>query len=102
MPEIPGNYRRAYANFRALEHALLDAKLAAAQQAFALLIRDTPDLIEIFHTVPVSRENPRRAYLGTLAQSLEAGDIECAQQAFDKLQEVSDQAGPLGLTSHDD
>src|SRR5882724_8348696 len=84
-----GNFRRIYADFRALDHALLDSDVDAARLAFARLQQDSPALAAVIQNEPEAAESPRRSSLRLLAGSLERGVIAQAQLAFAQLQQTA-------------
>jgi hypothetical protein len=83
------NFRRIYADFRALDHALLDSDLGAARLAFARLQEDSPALADVIRSDVEKWESPRRTSLRLLAGSLERGILKQAQTAFDQLQQTA-------------
>jgi hypothetical protein len=84
-----GNFRRIYADFRALDHALLDSDVETARVAFAWLQQDSPALAEVIQSGPGIAESPRRLSLKLLATSLQNGAIKQAQLAFALLQQTA-------------
>ncbi len=87
--ESKGNYRRTYADFQALDRALVDSDLAATRRAFAQLQKDSPGLAELLRSPATATDSPRRVYFRMLADAVAIGDMGQAQEAFTWLQQVA-------------
>lgn len=78
-----GNYRRIYADIRALDRALVLEDLPAARQAFTRLQTDSPFIAEAMSRDPFpAKTRPLRA-LEVLGRCLLNGDLAGARQAFE-------------------
>lgn len=84
-----GNLRQIYADFQALDHALLDHDLDAARRAFMRLQQNSPAMAAVAHVGANRKASPRRTYLRMLAGALSSGEIRRAQHAFDQLQQTA-------------
>lgn len=83
--ELPRNYRRTYADIRALDRALVLADLPAARAAFNRLQEDSPVIADAVSSDPFPpRNRPLRA-LKALGHCLLRGDLTGARQAFDSF-----------------
>lgn len=81
--EIPGNYRRTYADIRALDRALARDDLPAAREAFSRLQEDSPLIAgAVSHDPFPVKTRPLQA-LKDLGHCLLRGDLAGAKQAFD-------------------
>lgn len=81
--ELPRNYRRTYADIRALDRALVLEDLPAAREAFNRLQEDSPLIADaVSHDPFPVKTRPLRA-LKTLGRYLMIGDLPRARQAFE-------------------
>lgn len=81
--ELPRNYRRTYADIRALDRALVLEDLPAARAAFSRLQEDSPFFADAVSRDPFTlKTRPLRA-IKALARSLLNGDLPRARQAFE-------------------
>jgi hypothetical protein len=81
--ELHGNYRRTYADIRALDRALALEDLPAARAAFDQLQKDSPLIARAVSREPVPlKTRPLRA-LKTLGRCLLRGNLTGAKHAFD-------------------
>ena len=81
--ELPRNYRRTFADIRALDRALVEEDLPAARAAFSRLQEDSPLIAEAVSRDPFPvKTRPLRA-LKTLGRCLLIGDLPRARQAFE-------------------
>ena len=77
-----GNYRRTYADFRALDHALMADDLQAAQEAFSRLQDDSIEFAEAVSHHPFPTDNPHLRALKELGRALIRGDLVVAKRSF--------------------
>ena len=97
-------------DLKTLADALQSGDMAAAQKAFAQLLKDSPRLAQAVNESPTESSNPRAADFQALAKALNSGDLSSAQQAMAKLLQDAPRAGrhhPLaggaaGLLNTDD
>lgn len=81
--ELPRNYRRTYADLRALDRALVLEDLPAARDAFNQLKKDSPLIAEaVSHDPFAVKSRPLRA-LKALGRCLLRGNLSGARRAFD-------------------
>lgn len=81
--ELSGNYRRTYADIRALDRALILEDLPAARDAFNRLQKDSPLIAEAVSHDPIPvRSRPLRA-LKALGRCLLRGNLPGARRAFE-------------------
>ena len=80
-------------DFQSLADALQAGDLAAAQKAFAQLLKDSPRLAQAVSETTTDPKNPRIADLQTLAQALKSGDLASAQQAMVRLLQDAPRTG---------
>ena len=82
---LHGNYRRIYADIRALDRALVLADLPAARKAFTQLQTDSPLIAEAMSRDPFpARTRPLKA-LKVLGRCLLRGNWPGARQAFESF-----------------
>ena len=74
-----GNEKQVQADFKSLATALQSGDLSGAQQAFASLTEDAPNLAKALSSQGASSP------LGSLASALKSGDLAGAQKAFASL-----------------
>jgi DNA-binding FadR family transcriptional regulator len=72
-------------DLQTLADALQSGDMAAAQKAFAQLLKDSPRLAQAVNETPTASSNPRVADFQALANALKSGDLSSAQQAMAKL-----------------
>lgn len=70
-----------------LASALQSGNLATAQQAFALLQKDAPNINQSQNNQSSSQSSGQTTPLQALASALQNGDLSGAQQAFSQLQQ---------------
>lgn len=90
-PVIPGSAKQSVADFQSLAQALDSGDLASAQQAFATLQQDSPQVSRAVSSATsggTAASNPVAAAWQTLSQDLQSGDLGGAQQAFAALQKA--------------
>jgi DNA-binding FadR family transcriptional regulator len=92
-----------------LADALQSGDLAAAQKAFAQLLKDSPRLAQAVNETSTDSSNPRVVDFQTLAKALNSGDLASAQQTMVKLLQDAPRTGrhhsfasASGLLSTDD
>jgi len=78
----PNSHRK---DLKALADALQSGDMAAAQKAFAQLLKDSPRLAQAVNETQTASSNPRVADFQALANALKSGDLSSAQQALAKL-----------------
>ena len=86
----PNSHRK---DLKALADALQSGDMAAAQKAFAQLLKDSPRLAQAVNETPTASSNPRVADFQTLANALKSGDLSSAQQAMAKLLQDAPRTG---------
>jgi DNA-binding FadR family transcriptional regulator len=102
----PNSHRK---DLQALADALKSGDMAAAQKAFAQLLKDSPRLAQAVNDTQTASSNPRVADFQALANALKSGDLSSAQQAMAKLLQDAPRtgkhhslAGASGLLNTDD
>jgi DNA-binding FadR family transcriptional regulator len=80
-------------DLKALADALQSGDMAAAQKAFAQLLKDSPRLAQAVNDTQTASSNPRVADFQTLAKALNSGDLSGAQQAMAQLLQDAPRAG---------
>ena len=80
-------------DLKALADALQSGDMAAAQKAFAQLLKDSPRLAQAVNETQTASSNPRVADFQTLAKALNSGDLSSAQQAMAKLLQEAPRTG---------
>ena len=78
---------------KALTDALQSGDMAAAQKAFAQLLKDSPRLAQAVNETPTESGNPRAADFQALAKALNSGDLSSAQQAMAQLLQNASRTG---------
>ena len=78
---MPGPYRRTYADFCALDHALAADDLVAAQDAYNRLLRDALYLSEMLSRNPFLQDNGRLFAFKELGERLRVGDLSGAKHS---------------------
>ena len=79
-------------DLKALSDALQSGDMAAAQKAFAQLLKDSPRLAQAVNETSTTSSNPRVADFQALGNALKSGDLSTAQQAMVKLLQDSPRA----------
>jgi hypothetical protein len=82
-PELSGNYRRTYANMRALDRALALADLPAARRAFDRLQSDSPFIADALSRDPFPAKTRPLKALKVLGHCLLKGNLTGARHAFE-------------------
>jgi DNA-binding FadR family transcriptional regulator len=80
-------------DLKALTDALQSGDMAAAQKAFAQLLKDSPRLAQAVNETPTESSNPRAADFQALAKALNSGDLSSAQQAMTQLLQNASRTG---------
>jgi hypothetical protein len=78
-----GNYRRIYADMRALDRALVLADLPAARQAFTRLQTDSPFIADALSRDPFPAKTRPLKALKVLGRCLRKDNLTGARQAFE-------------------
>jgi DNA-binding FadR family transcriptional regulator len=86
----PNSHRQ---DLKALTDALQSGDMAAAQKAFAQLLKDSPRLAQAVNETPTESGNPRAADFKALANALQSGDLSLAQQAMAQLLQNASRTG---------
>lgn len=81
--ELPGNYRRTYANMRALDRALALEDLPAARKAFDRLQADAPFIADALSRDPFPLKTRPLKALKVLGHCLLKGNLSGARHAFE-------------------
>lgn len=81
----PSQFKQIKQDFNDLATALQSGDLSGAQQAFASLQQDSPQLARGLNNAT----DPMGKALGNLASALKSGDLSGAQKAFAALQQVA-------------
>jgi len=80
-------------DLKALTDALQSGDMAAAQKAFAQLLKDSPRLAQAVNDTQTASSNPRAADFQALAKALNSGDLSSAQQAMAQLLQNASRTG---------
>ena len=80
-------------DLKALTDALQSGDMAAAQKAFAQLLKDSPRLAQAVNETQTASSNPRVADFQALAKALNSGDLSSAQQAMAQLLQNASRTG---------
>ena len=80
-------------DLKALADALQSGDMAAAQKAFAQLLKDSPRLAQAVNESPTASSNPRVADFQALAKALQLDDLSSAQQVMAKLLQDAPRTG---------
>ena len=78
---------------KGLTDALQSGDMAAAQKAFAQLLKDSPRLAQAVNETQTASSNPRVADFQALANALKSGDLSSAQQAMAQLLQNASRTG---------
>ncbi len=84
----PANLKQVRTDFASLAGALQSGDLAAAQQAFAALQQDQPQIAAASNSSTAGAD-PLGQAVGDLAGALKSGDLAAAQKAFAALQQAA-------------
>jgi len=82
------NAKQVRADFQNLTDALQSGDLASAQQAFAALQKDDPQVAKALAQSDQTGSNPQVGALQSLATALQSGSVPAAQTAFASLQQA--------------
>jgi hypothetical protein len=85
---LPGNAAQIRTDFQNLTAALRSGDVGSAQQAFAALQKDDPQVAKALAQSGSVSSNPKVNALQSLADALQSGDVSAAQTAMTSLQQA--------------